>query len=71
MLGFNVRALVVFLAVWVIVLFVQTAFVLDEADVPPEAWECVPVQLVIMALGVTHLRVTAPEGLLRGQPVAR
>src|SRR5688572_18101560 len=50
-LGVRPSALAVFVAIWVVVLIFQTFVALDAADVPPEAWSYVPVQVVILALG--------------------
>jgi hypothetical protein len=49
----------VFLLGWMVVLAVQTWVVLAPEDVPPEAWEYVPVQVVILALGVGMIWVGA------------
>jgi hypothetical protein len=58
-LGFRPRALAVFLLGWIAVLAVQTWAVLDPKDVPPQAWEYVPVQVVILALGVAMIWIGA------------
>ena len=59
MMGFRVKSLAVFLSFWLVVLIVQTTVVLDREDVPPDAWEYVPVQVVILALGIGLIWVAA------------
>ncbi len=48
--GFTNRALVVFLPIWLVVLVLQTVFVLERERIPPEDWGYVPVQFVILAI---------------------
>jgi Na+/H+ antiporter NhaD/arsenite permease-like protein len=54
-LGLRPKALAVFLAVWLVVLIFQTFIALDAEDVPPEAWEYVPVQVVIFLVGMVMI----------------
>ena len=52
LMGLRRKAFAVFLAVWLIVLAFQTFVVLaPEHAPPPAAWEYVPVQVVILAVG--------------------
>ena len=53
--GFRLKALLVFFAVWTAVLIFQTTVALDAEDVPPEAWEYVPVQGVILLVAVVMI----------------
>jgi len=50
-LGLSRKAVAIFVVVWSVVLIVQTFFMLDKEDVPPEAWSYIPVQIVILAIG--------------------
>ena len=49
--GLRLKALLIFLVAWTLVLIFQTVVALDPKDVPPEAWEYVPVQMVILVAG--------------------
>lgn len=48
--GFTNRALVVFLPIWLVVLVLQTMFVVARARIPPKDWGYVPVQFAILAI---------------------
>lgn len=54
-LGFRLKALLILLAAWTLVLLFQTFVILDADNVPPEAWEYVPVQAVILLVAVLML----------------
>lgn len=45
----------VYIPLWLTVLVFQTTVALDDEDIPPEAWEYVPVQIVIFAVGVVAI----------------
>ena len=58
-LGFAQKGFLVFTGIWLLVLLFQSFVALDKEDVPPEAWEYVPVQIVIFAIGTLMLRLGA------------
>ena len=67
--GFGPKALAVLLALWVAVLLFQTFIALDPVDVPPEAWEYVPVQVFIFLVGVVAIWIgTKLRYRFHGQP---
>lgn len=57
--GWRPKALLILLAPWTLVLIFQTFVALDPEDVPPEAWEYVPVQIVILLIAVAMVWIGA------------
>jgi hypothetical protein len=47
----RLKAFLILLLPWTLVLIFQTTVALDPEDVPPESWEYVPVQIVILLVG--------------------
>jgi len=68
--GLRRRPLAVFFATWLAVLVFQT-LALDPADVPPQAWEYVPVQAVILGIGLGMVWVGAKVRARFGTPDSR
>ena len=69
LLGLRRKAVVVFVAVWLIVLAFQTFIALAPEDVPPAAWEYVPVQVVILAVGIAMIWIGKKvRGRFLGRP---
>ena len=50
--GFTKKALVVLAPIWLVVIVVQTVFVLEDERTPPEDWAYVPVQVVIVGIAL-------------------
>ena len=70
-MGLRLKAFAVFLAVWLVVLAFQTFVVLAPEHVPPAAWEYVPVQVVILAVGIAGIWIGAKvRARIPGRPTS-